>query len=155
MTDATNPADEDAAAHATPDDDTAGTHPVGWRRSPTSSVVQFTVDPHAEHPPFEQLKSRVIGGIASGELIAGTKLPTVRALATELGIAPNTVARAYRELEADGLIETRGRNGTVIKAAADDPAALAQLAAQEYATRVRELGVDADAAVEYVRAALK
>ncbi len=133
----------------------AAAHPVGWRRSPTSSVVQFVVDPEGEHPPFEQLKAQVIGGIASGELIAGTKLPTVRALATELGIAPNTVARAYRELEADGLIETRGRNGTVIKAAAGDAAALAQLAAQEYAARVRELGVEASAALEYVRTALK
>jgi DNA-binding transcriptional regulator YhcF (GntR family) len=155
MSEPTNPAGEDAAAHPTPGDDPSGAHPVGWRRAPSSSVVQFTVDPHAEHPPFEQLKSRVIGGIASGELIAGTKLPTVRALATELGIAPNTVARAYRELETDGLIETRGRNGTVIKGAADDPAALAQLAAQEYAARVRDLGIEADAAVEYVRAALR
>jgi DNA-binding transcriptional regulator YhcF (GntR family) len=150
----TNETAEDAAGQGPSGDGASEAHPVGWRRSPTSSVVQFAVDPHAEHPPFEQLKSRVIGGIASGELIAGTKLPTVRALATELGIAPNTVARAYRELEADGLIETRGRNGTVIKAAADDPAALAQLAAQEYAARVRELGVGSGAAVEYVRTAL-
>ena len=117
-------------------------HPIGWRRSPTSSIVAFVVDPRAEHPPFEQLKAQVITGIESGDLIAGTKLPTVRALATELGIAPNTVARAYRELENDGLIETRGRNGTVIKARAGDAAALAQLAAQEYAARTRELGVD-------------
>jgi DNA-binding transcriptional regulator YhcF (GntR family) len=144
----------DAAGH-TPTADDAAPHPVGWRRSPTSSVVQFVVDPEGEHPPFEQLKAQVIGGIESGDLIAGTKLPTVRALATELGIAPNTVARAYRELEADGLIETRGRNGTVIKAAKGDAAALAQLAAQEYAARVKELGVDADAALEYVRTALK
>ena len=136
-------------------DEGAAAHPVGWRRSPTSSVVQFVVDPEGEHPPFEQLKAQVIGGIAAGELIAGTKLPTVRALATELGIAPNTVARAYRELEADGLIETRGRNGTLVKGKADDPSALAQLAAQEYAARARELGVGAEAAVEYVRAALK
>ena len=144
-TDETHPAGEEGA----------GAHPVGWRRSPTSSVVQFFVDPQGEHPPFEQLKAQVIGGIASGELIAGTKLPTVRALATELGIAPNTVARAYRELEADDLIETRGRNGTVIRAAKGDAAALAQLAAQEYAARVKELGVEASAALEYVRTALK
>ena len=144
-TDETHPAGEEGA----------GAHPVGWRRSPTSSAVQFVVDPHGEHPPFEQLKAQVIAGIASGELIAGTKLPTVRALATELGIAPNTVARAYRELEADDLIETRGRNGTVIRAAKGDAAALAQLAAQEYAARVRELGVEAGAALEYVRTALR
>ena len=138
-----------------PGEDAAAAHPIGWRRSPTSSAVQFVVDPEGEHPPFEQLKAQVIGGIESGELIAGTKLPTVRALATELGIAPNTVARAYRELEADGLIETRGRNGTVVKAAAGDAAALAQLAAQEYAARAKELGIDAAEALEYVRTALK
>jgi DNA-binding transcriptional regulator YhcF (GntR family) len=145
--------DQDAAGRASPGD-AAVAHPVGWRRSATSSAVRFVVDPHAEHPPFEQLKAQVLAGIESGELIAGTKLPTVRALATELGIAPNTVARAYRELEADDLIETRGRNGTVIKAARGDAAALAQLAAQEYASRVKELGVAADAALEYVRVAL-
>ena len=130
-------------------------HPVGWRRPATTTTVEFTVDAGAQHPPFEQLKAQVIAGIESGEFIAGTKLPTVRALATQLSIAPNTVARAYRELEADGLIETRGRNGTVIKAAAGDAAALAQLAAQEYAARTKELGVDPGAALEYVRAALK
>ena len=145
MTDETPPAGEEGAA----------AHPIGWRRLPTSSVVQFVVDPEGEHPPFEQLKAQVIGGIASGELIAGTKLPTVRALATELGIAPNTVARAYRELEADGLIETRGRNGTLVKAAAGDAAALAQLAAQEYAARVRELGFGSDDGIAWVKAALK
>jgi DNA-binding transcriptional regulator YhcF (GntR family) len=145
----------DAAGHDPAADDTAAAHPVGWRRSPTTSAVQFSVDPHAEHPPFEQLKAQVIAGIASGDLIAGTKLPTMRALATELGIAPNTVARAYRELEADDLIETRGRNGTLIKAAKGDAAALAQLAAQEYAARVKELGVPAEAGLEYVRVALQ
>lgn len=132
-----------------------GAHPIGWRRPPTSIPVEFVVDAQGQHPPFEQLKAQVISRIESGELIAGTKLPTVRALATTLGIAPNTVARAYRELEADGLIETRGRNGTVVRARAGDAAALAQLAAQEYAARVRELGVDPDAALDYVRVALK
>jgi DNA-binding transcriptional regulator YhcF (GntR family) len=143
------------ATGSPPADDTAEAHPVGWRRPPTAIPVEFTVDPHAEHPPFEQLKAQVIARIESGELIAGTKLPTVRALATELGIAPNTVARAYRELEADELIETRGRNGTVIKGRAGDAASLAQLAAQQYAARVRELGVEAATALEYVRTALK
>lgn len=153
MTDDTEIPDDTETPDAaeTPD----GAHPVGWRRPPTSIPVEFVVDAQGQHPPFEQLKAQVISRIESGELIAGTKLPTVRALATTLGIAPNTVARAYRELEADGLIETRGRNGTVVRARAGDAAALAQLAAQEYAARVRELGVDPDAALDYVRVALK
>lgn len=127
----------------------------GWRRPPTTSAVGFEIDPDGQHPPFEQLKAQVVAGVAGGTLIAGTRLPAVRTLAAELGIAPNTVARAYRELEADGLLETRGRNGTIVKARADDVAGLAQLAAHDYAARVRELGVDPDIAIEYVRAALR
>jgi DNA-binding transcriptional regulator YhcF (GntR family) len=96
----------------------------------------------------------VLAGIADGSLIAGTKLPAVRVLAADLGIAPNTVARAYRELEADGILETRGRNGTVIKAMRDDTAALGQLAAQAYADRIRELGLDPADALAWAKSAL-
>lgn len=125
-----------------------------WRRPATSSEHGFTVDPAAAEPPFEQLKTQVLAGIESGELIAGTRLPAVRTLAAELGIAPNTVARAYRELEADGILQTRGRNGTVVHAAAGDTAALGQLAAQEYAARIHQLGLDPTAAAGWARAAL-
>jgi DNA-binding transcriptional regulator YhcF (GntR family) len=58
----------------------------------------------------------------TGELAAGQKLPTVRQLASDLGLAPNTVARTYRELEADGVITTHGRRGTFVASPAlDDP----------------------------------
>lgn len=127
----------------------------GWRRPASESSVGLTIDPKGALPPFEQLKAQVLAGVADGTLIAGTKLPAVRVLATDLGIAPNTVARAYRELEADGILETRGRNGTVIKAKRDDTAALGQLAAQAYADRIRELGLDPEDAVGWVRAALR
>lgn len=127
----------------------------GWRRPPTTSAVGFQIDHDGQQPPFEQLKAQVVAGIAAGTLIAGTRLPAVRSLAVELGIAPNTVARAYRELEAEGLLETRGRNGTVVKARADDVTSLAQLAAQEYAARVRELGVADDLALDFVSSALR
>src|SRR5690606_28713773 len=100
-------------------------------------------------------KAQVLAGIADGTLIAGTRLPAVRALAAELGIAPNTVARAYRELETDGILETRGRNGTVVKAKADDTTALGQLAAQAYADRIRELGLDPADALAWVEAAFR
>lgn len=126
-----------------------------WRRPETASAVAFEIDPRGEHPPFEQLKAQVIARIAAGELIAGTRLPAVRQLATDLGIAPNTVARAYRELEADGFLETRGRNGTVVKAKGGDAAALLQLDAQAYAARAVALGIPADAALDYVRTALR
>lgn len=65
-------------------------------------------------PPYEQIRSQVSSLIALGTLAPGTRLPTVRSLAADLGIAAGTVARAYRELEQSGLIETRRRNGTVV-----------------------------------------
>ncbi|MGW7333649.1 GntR family transcriptional regulator, partial [Streptomyces sp. NPDC054840] len=74
-------------------------------------------------------------------LPAGFKLPTVRGLAEELGLAANTVAKAYRALEADAVIETRGRNGTFIAAAGDAVSREAAAAAQAYADRVRRLGL--------------
>ena len=125
-----------------------------WRRPTTSSPVRFEIDPAGAHPPFEQLKSQVIERIATGELIVGTKLPAVRQLATDLGIAPNTVARAYRELEADGFVRTLGRNGTLINARESTPAELLQAAASQYAARATELGVPAEDAVRFVRSAL-
>jgi DNA-binding transcriptional regulator YhcF (GntR family) len=125
-----------------------------WRRPETSSGVVFEIDPRGAQPPFEQLKAQVIGRIGTGELIAGTRLPAVRQLATDLGIAPNTVARAYRELEADGMLETRGRNGTIVKARGGDAAALLQLEAQAYATRAAELAIPAADALEFVRRAI-
>ncbi len=114
----------------------------------------FSIDPHSVTPPFEQLRTQVLDGIGDGSLPAGTRLPTVRALAEQLGLAVNTVARSYRELEAAGAIETRGRNGTFIALSVDAAARAAQEAAATYAARVHSLGVAPDAALDYVRAAL-
>lgn len=106
----------------------------------------LTVDPTSATPPFEQIKTRLTEQRASGELPAGHRLPPVRRLATELGVAANTVARAYRELEAAGIIETRGRHGSFVVGTADSARAEATVAAREYRDRVRELGLtDADA----------
>lgn len=65
-------------------------------------------------PPFEQVREQLERLITSGAVLAGTRLPTVRQLASDLSLAPNTVARAYRQLEVAGLIETHGRRGTVV-----------------------------------------
>jgi DNA-binding transcriptional regulator YhcF (GntR family) len=97
----------------------------------------------------EQLRARV----ESGELGPGTKLPTVRALAADLGLAANTVARAYRELESLGLIETRGRAGSVVSG--DRVAQASRQAAHEYAERVRALGLGDREALDLVREALE
>jgi GntR family transcriptional regulator len=67
-------------------------------------------------PVYRQLIDQVRGGIASGMLAAGDQLPTVRQLAVDLAINPNTVVRAYRELELGGLLETHQGTGTFISA---------------------------------------
>ena len=69
-------------------------------------------------PPFEQLRAQLSVMVAVGRLEPGSRLPTVRELAGQLDLAPGTVARAYRELEADGTVITRGRAGTFV---ADEP----------------------------------
>jgi len=67
-------------------------------------------------PVYRQIIDQVHGGIASGTLSVGDQLPTVRQLAVDLSINPNTVARAYRELELGGLLETHQGTGTFIGA---------------------------------------
>jgi DNA-binding transcriptional regulator YhcF (GntR family) len=101
-----------------------------------------------------QLREQILAGAHDGTLPAGTKLPTVRALADELGLAANTVAKAYRELEADGVIETRGRNGSFVALSSDAAEGALQRDAAAYAARARSLGVDAARAQRFVRDAL-
>ncbi|MFF2244844.1 GntR family transcriptional regulator [Arthrobacter sp. NPDC058130] len=74
----------------------------------------LSVDLRSPVPPFEQIRSQVASLIAAGTLAPGSRLPTVRSLAADLGLAAGTVARAYKELELAGLVETRRRNGTVV-----------------------------------------
>ena len=78
--------------------------------------MDITVDPVAATPPYEQVRAQIEELIRAGELAKGTRLPTVRQLSLDLGLAVNTVARAYKELEAERLVETRGRNGTFVLA---------------------------------------
>jgi DNA-binding transcriptional regulator YhcF (GntR family) len=101
---------------------------------------------------FEQLRSQVIGGIRDGRLAPGSRLPTVRDLATKLGLAVNTVARAYRELEAAGILETRGRFGSFV-ARVDPVDATMAAAANAYVEAARAVGLGRTAAVEYIEAA--
>jgi DNA-binding transcriptional regulator YhcF (GntR family) len=117
--------------------------------------VQLTIDHTAATPPYEQVRSQIAEQARSGGLPVGLKLPTVRALAEELGLAANTVARAYRELEADGVVETHGRRGTTIAATGDSAHRLAAAAAAEFAERVHRLGLDRDEALAAVHTALQ
>lgn len=112
------------------------------------------IDPDSPVPPYEQLRSQLAQQIAERVLPVGTRLPTVRGLAADLGLAVNTVARAFRELEQAGLIETRGRAGSIVSAAGEHARERAHAAAQEYVATVRGLGIGADEAVRLVAAAL-
>jgi DNA-binding transcriptional regulator YhcF (GntR family) len=115
----------------------------------------ITVDSASPVPPFEQVRAQLASQIADGVLVAGTRLPTVRQLADDLGLAVNTVARSYRELEAAGMVETRGRGGTVVTAGGDRARERLLGAAQGYAALAREIGLTADEALGLVGAALK
>ncbi|MFD5078221.1 GntR family transcriptional regulator [Streptomyces sp. NPDC058371] len=105
--------------------------------------------------PYEQVRAQISEQARSGALPVGYKLPTVRGLAESLGLAANTVAKAYRALEADGVIETRGRNGTFVAAAGSAAEREAATAAQAYADRVRRLGLAEDVALAAARDALR
>ncbi|MGN6327027.1 GntR family transcriptional regulator [Pseudolysinimonas sp.] len=104
------------------------------------------IDPGSSVPPFEQLKRWVVDAATSGRLPHGAKLPTVRALADELALAANTVAKAYRELEAEGVIETRGRAGSFVAWSADGAESELERLAAAYVARAEALGVPRDRA---------
>jgi GntR family transcriptional regulator len=84
-------------------------------RSPSRSEFEFRLDPHSAVPVYRQLIDQVMGGIAAGTLAGGRQLPTVRQVAVDLSINPNTVVRAYRELEIRGVLETQQGTGTFIR----------------------------------------
>jgi DNA-binding transcriptional regulator YhcF (GntR family) len=117
-------------------------------------IMILHVDPELPTPPYEQVRSQIAALARDGVLTAGTRLPTVRQLAGDLGVAVNTVARAYRELESAGLVRTEGRHGTfVTHRAAGVPAEAERLAAR-YAEETQRLGVAPVQALGLVRAAL-
>jgi DNA-binding transcriptional regulator YhcF (GntR family) len=78
-------------------------------------VDDIVIDQDSPVAPYEQLRTQIAGRVASGELPPGTRLATVRQTAQRLGVAVNTVARAYRELEADEVVVTEGRRGTFVR----------------------------------------
>lgn len=104
-------------------------------------MALLTLDPDSSVPPFEQVRVQLARGIESGDLEQSTKLPTVRDLAADLGIAVNTVAKAYRHLELAGLIETRGRHGTFVAGASTAKGEAATRVAQDFLKRMRKLGI--------------
>jgi GntR family transcriptional regulator len=80
--------------------------------------VRFQIDPRAPSPPSEQLADQVRFAVASGRLAPGDRLPSVRALAEEIRLNPNTVGRAWRDLEREGVLESRRGDGMFVAAGA-------------------------------------
>jgi DNA-binding transcriptional regulator YhcF (GntR family) len=124
-------------------------------------MLPVTVDPASGTPPFEQLRRQVAAMVAEGTLSPGSRMPTVRRLAADLGLAANTVARAYRELETDGVIATHGRKGTFVRSAVVDhdtspdrsTGERARAAADAYVASVRVLGLGVTEATRLVELA--
>ncbi|MCC3293461.1 GntR family transcriptional regulator [Arthrobacter sp. zg-Y411] len=113
------------------------------------------IDAASSVPPYEQLRLQILDAVNEGRLAVGTRLPPVRALAGHLGLAVNTVARAYRELEQAQVVTTRSRAGTVVAAAGDAGRSRVAEAARVFADTARANGIPADDAVALVRAALQ
>jgi DNA-binding transcriptional regulator YhcF (GntR family) len=119
--------------------------------------VRVRIDRASATAPYEQIVEQIRTRIQRGILSPGTRLPTVRALAERVALVPNTVAKAYRELEAAGWLEARGRAGTFVAsrppASPDEAAAQLAAAATAYVTRARQLGVEDREAAAAVRRA--
>jgi DNA-binding transcriptional regulator YhcF (GntR family) len=122
------------------------------------NAPRIVVDPGSGVAPWRQVRDQLLDLVRAGTLPVGSRLPAIRQLAGDLGLAAGTVARVYRELETAGVLRTARRAGTVVAAVPAEPAAdpladpLADLAA-EYAARAAALGAAPDAAVGAVLAA--
>jgi DNA-binding transcriptional regulator YhcF (GntR family) len=117
--------------------------------------MDIRVDTSSPVPPYEQLRSQIRVMVASGALARGTRLPPIRQLAGDLGLAVNTVGRAYRELEGEGLVESRGRHGTVVvgvpATGRKERRDMIDAAAEQFALEVRQRGGDLADALAAVR----
>lgn len=117
-------------------------------------TLQIEIDLAASVPPYEQIRSQIIAHVSAERLRVGDRLPTIRALAADLGVAAGTVARAYRELEQAGVVATRRRSGTVVAAGAVAADVLARHAASTFVAAVRAAGLTDAAVLDLVRGAL-
>jgi GntR family transcriptional regulator len=117
--------------------------------------VILEIDPRSAVPPYEQLRQQLTALVLGGTLTPGSRLPAIRQLANDLGLAGGTVARAYRELESDGVVTTHGRHGTVIAGPPHHPTPPAELlaAARNYAAEASTTGANLEDAITAVRIA--
>lgn len=127
----------------------------------SAQALPIRIDGRSPIPPFEQLRAQLSLLVAAGRLRPGTRLPTIRELAANLELAPNTVARTYRELDRAGIVTSRGRAGTFVS---DEPTVAFEVierterltdAARTFALEIHQLGVEHAEAVDAVAAALR
>lgn len=116
------------------------------------------IDAKAALPVYEQIREQVTRMAVLGTLPAGTRLPTIRQLAADLGIAKGTVAKAYAMLESTAVVESLGHKGTFVLDAERDHASAEAArnkreAAEAYVVSARQSGQDLDAAIEQLRIA--
>lgn len=120
-----------------------------------SARVAVEVDLTSGIPPYEQIRLQVLAHVAAGRLRAGDRMPTIRDLATDLGVAPGTVQRAYRELEQAGVVATRRRTGTVItEGPAPAPDRQVRDSSVRFVAAARAAGLSDAAVLDLVRGAL-
>lgn len=115
--------------------------------------MKITVDLSSTTPQYEQIRAQLVALITTGGLSEGDRLPTVRTLAADLGIAAGTVARAYRELETAGQVATRRRIGTIVTARTRARGRTEDLARELVAT-ARSEGISGPELLDLVRSAL-
>jgi GntR family transcriptional regulator len=126
------------------------------RSAAKAQGFRFKLDLRSGVPVFRQIIDQVRTGMAAGTLAAGDQLPTVRQLAVDLAINPNTVLRGYRELELGGLLETHQGTGTFIsekkigRNSAERERQLAQLAG-EFAARAGAAGFTVEELLDGLR----
>ncbi|MGA8533252.1 MAG: GntR family transcriptional regulator [Candidatus Tumulicola sp.] len=103
---------------------------------------QLNVDDASPVPVYAQLSEQMLGLVARGELAAGAQLPSVRDVAAGLGVNPNTVNRAYAELERIGVVETRRGRGTFVAERRHKRPGIPRLAAlaEPFVARAQALG---------------
>lgn len=103
--------------------------------------MRLVIDPQSSVAPYEQVRLGIIRLIDTGALHPADRLPTVRDLAAQLGLANNTIAKAYRELEMSGVTVTRGRNGTFVASPGQDDRAEAITRTRDHVAAMTALGV--------------
>lgn len=115
---------------------------------------QLGIDLSSAIPVYEQLRSQIAGMVVTGRLGAGDRLPTVRALAADLGVAVNTVGRAYAALESAGVVTSQRRRGTVVVGGIPAPSPQVLSDAARLAQSARDTGTSPETVLAIVRAAL-